>query len=930
MTLFNAGPIEGDGGSSNRVGKIMAHGEEGLDVLPPPAESEKLSLPVDWNQTHMDIPRGQCIHDLLEDRVRHTPASAALVGPSIARSSSCQVTWTYAELNERADALAEYLRALGVGPEVLVAVCMERTVEMVVGLLAVLKAGGAYVPLDPSYPPEHLAYILEETQVPVVLTQQSIAPFLPSTAGRVVYLDDPELPVEIRKLTGNDPRFSTNPQDPSHLAYVLYTSGSTGRPKGVEISHRAVVNFLNSMREEPGMEARDTLLSVTTLSFDIFGLEMWLPLTTGAKVVIAQEEVAKDGRELASLMERSGATVMQATPSTWRLLLKSGWEGSPHLKILCGGEMWPAQLAEQLLPKCGSLWNMYGPTETTIWSAVNAVEKGKQVLIGRPIANTQFYVVDGHLQPLPVGVPGELLIGGEGLARGYWKHQELTAEKFIANPFSPDVESRLYRTGDLVRSLPDGTLEFLGRTDQQLKLRGFRVDLAEIESTLRAHPGVSEAAVVACEDVGEPRLVAYLVPSGIPVGGPVNWRDYLKTKLPIYMVPATFVMLEKLPLTPNGKVDRRALSSMSPTTAQTPPKGGAPCDVIEQILTQLWERTLRVRPIGLRDDFFELGGHSLAAAQLFSEIERLTGISLPLATLLRASTVKELAEILRKDRWAPNWSSLVPINPGGSQLPLFLVHGAEGNVILYRQLARYLGPDQPVYGFQSKGLDGNGNLRATIEEMASDYINELVALQPSGPYRLGGYCLGGAIALEMAHQLQAKGEQVELVAMLETYNNNALPPSRQRRTWRLVHSLQNLWFHGVNFCFLKNKDRWKFIREKWDVEMTRLGIRLRALSPARYVSGRGETQSSYPHLRVKKVNDLAVRRYVPRTYSGRVVVIRPKGNFWGLDRVTFGWGDVVRDGLEVREIPIYPKGMLVEPFVQTLAEELRACLGEAE
>jgi len=395
-------------------------------------------------------------------------------------------------------------------------------------------------------------------------------------------------------------------------------------------------------------------------------------------------------------------------------------------------------------------------------------------------------------------------------------------------------------------------------------------------------------------------------------------------------VPATFVILEKLPLTPNGKVDRRALSSISPATVQTSSKGGAPCDVIEQILTQLWEGILRVRPIGLRDDFFELGGHSLAAAQLFSEIERLTGISLPLATLLRASTVRELAEILRKDRWAPNWSSLVPINPGGSQLPLFLVHGAEGNVILYRELARYLGPDQPVYGFQSRGLDGNGNLRATIEEMASDYINELVALQPSGPYRLGGYCLGGAIALEMAHQLQAKGEQVELVAMLETYNNNALPPSRRRRTWRLVHSLQNLWFHGANFCFLKNKDRWKFIREKWAVEMTRLGIRLQALSPAGYVSGRGETQGSYPHLRVKKVNDLAVRQYVPRTYSGRVVVIRPKGNFWGLDRLTFGWGDVVRDGLEVREIPIYPKGMLVEPFVQTLAEELRTCLGEAE
>ena len=264
-----------------------------------------------------------------------------------------------------------------------------------------------------------------------------------------------------------------------------------------------MVNFLNSMREVPGMEAQDTLLSVTTLSFDIFGLEIWLPLTTGAKVVIAPEEVTRDGRELAALMRRSGATVMQATPSTWRLLLESGWEGNPHLKILCGGEAWPAQLAEQLLPKCASLWNMYGPTETTIWSAVYAVEKGKPVLIGRPIANTQFYVVDSHLQPVPVGVPGELLIGGEGLARGYWNRPELTAEKFIADPFSTDAESRLYRTGDLVRYLADGTLEFLGRIDHQVKIRGFRIELGEIESVLRAHSGVSDAVVVVREDGGQ-------------------------------------------------------------------------------------------------------------------------------------------------------------------------------------------------------------------------------------------------------------------------------------------------------------------------------------------------------------------------------------------------------------------------------------------
>jgi aspartate racemase len=907
---------------------IVAHPEQRLSELPLLSEEEKHRLLVEWNQTRADLPRGTCIHDLLEEQVKRTPEAVALAGPSLTQAST-QVSWTYAELNQRANDLAAYLQALGVGPEVLVAVCMERTVEMVVGLLAVLKAGGAYVPLDPAYPPERLAFILEDTQLPVVLTQQSLAAFLPSHQARIVCLDDPNLQVEIQKLAGDDFRFSRNPQDLSRLAYVLYTSGSTGKPKGVEICHRPVVNFLNSMREVPGMEAQDTLLSVTTLSFDIFGLELWLPLTTGAKVVIAPEAVARDGRELAALMRRSGATVMQATPFTWRLLLESGWEGSPHLKILCGGEAWVAQLAEQLLPKCASLWNMYGPTETTIWSAVYAVEKGKPILIGRPIANTQFYVVDGHMQPVPVGVPGELLIGGEGLARGYLNRPQLTAEKFIADPFSIDPESRLYRTGDLVRYRADGTLEFLGRMDQQVKMRGFRIELEEIEAVLRKHSGVSDAAVVVREDGGNQRLVAYFVPSAESNGRPAQLRDFLKAKLPEYMVPTTYVMLERLPLTPNGKVDRKALPLSGQITIETQSVSGMPRDMLEQLLTQLWKRILGVRHVGLGDDFFDLGGHSLAAVHLFAEIERLTGKNLPLATLFQASTVGELAEILRKDGWSPPWSSLVPINPGGSQLPLFLVHGAEGNVLLYRQLARYLGPDQPVYGFQSQGLNGDGSFHTSIEEMASHYVRELVALQPSGPYRLGGYCLGGTIAFEMAQQLQAQGERVSLVAMLDTYNPNTVPRSRLRAMILLL-LLQDVWFHGANFCLAGNKDRWNFVREKWDVALARFGIRLHALYHALCVGSSTKMQNSYPHLHVKRVNDQAASRYMPRPYSGRVVVIEPKTNFLGLDDPSLGWGEVVHDGLEIRKIPIYPKGMLVEPFVRMLAQELIVCLREAE
>ncbi len=404
-------------------------------------------------------------------------------------------------------------------------------------------------------------------------------------------------------------------------------------------------------------------------------------------------------------------------------------------------------------------------------------------------------------------------------------------------------------------------------------------------------------------------------------------RVHLLQKLPDYMVPGAWVILPTLPFNPNGKVDLKALPAPGLAAIKSPSDSGAPRDMLEQQLTGLWERLLRVRPIGLRDDFFDLGGHSLVAAQLFSEIERLTGKNLPLATLFQASTIEGLAEILRKDGWTPSWSSLVPIKPGGSQLPLFLVHGAEGNVLLYRQLAAHLGPDQPVFGFQSQGLSNQGNFHSSVEEMASHYVAELQALQPSGPYRLGGYCLGGVVAFEMARQLQAQGERVALVAMLETYNTHGAPPIS--RAAKVVHSLQNLWFHGANFCVAGSADRWKFLNEKSAVAMTRARIRLRALSRALTPGDKTETVSNYPHLLVTTVNHRAADQYVPEPYAGRVVIFRPKRSFQGRNDPSLGWGGTVPEGLAVCEIPIYPRGMLVEPFIQKLAQELSACLKEA-
>ncbi|MFP4575688.1 MAG: amino acid adenylation domain-containing protein, partial [Coleofasciculus sp.] len=458
------------------------------------------------NQTQTDYPADQCIHQLIEQAERRTPDKIAIRFDA--------QTITYRELNRRANQVAHYLQTLQVGPDVLVGICLERSLNMVIGLLGILKAGGAYVPLDPAYPQERLALMIEDSQVPVIVTEQDQLIRLPDTQAQVVCLDTDQ-----QTIAKHSPENLDSGVTPDHLAYTIYTSGSTGKPKGVQVLHRGLVNFLTSMSVAPGLTPNDTLLAVTTICFDIAGLELYLPLIVGADIVLVTRDVAADGTQLIPVLQASGATVMQATPATWRMLLAAGWQGTPQLKILCGGEPMSRELARQLLERCDSLWNMYGPTETTIWSAVHKVESAeKPIPIGRPIANTQLYLAHPEqnssdpIRFVPVEEPGELLIGGVGLARGYFNRPDLTDERFIPDPFSSELGARLYRTGDLARYLPDGTLECLGRLDHQVKIRGFRIELGEIESALYQHPGIRDAVVVARDDSsGEKRLVAYLV-----------------------------------------------------------------------------------------------------------------------------------------------------------------------------------------------------------------------------------------------------------------------------------------------------------------------------------------------------------------------------------------------------------------------------------
>ncbi len=606
-----------------------------ISDLPMMTSAERNTVLVEWNATDREYPREACAFELFERQVDATPDAIA--------ATFQDQSLTYRDLNARVNQLAHHLRDLGLAREALVGLYLERSLEMLIATFAVWKAGGAYVPLDPAFPRERLAYMMSDAAISIVLTQEELRETLPAPAEHVIALDS-EWDVIGHSPTSNlESRTSAN-----NLAYVIYTSGSTGRPKGVQLTHQNLVNFLESLRDEPGLTASDVLVAVTTLSFDIAGLELYLPLIVGAQVVLADRLTTIDGPGLAELLERSGATVMQATPATWRLLLDSGWEGRSSLRVFCGGEALPPGLAEALLPRCKELWNLYGPTETTIWSTLEKVESGRAITVGRPIANTDLYVLDAKQQPVPVGVIGELYIGGDGVARGYLNQPELTAQKFVPHPFKSGG-ARLYRTGDLARYRPDRRLDFLGRADFQVKIRGFRIELGEIETLLQQHPAIRQAVVVVREDTpGDQRLVGYLVPGAV-LPTPYELRTYLRQQLPDYMVPAAFVELEALPLTPNGKIDRRALPKPTSGPAPQQDSSAAPKTEMERQLAEVWCEALKVPYVGVYDNFFDLGGHSLLSVEVIAKMEKRTGLRLNPA-LMRLQTLGQLATSYEQQR----------------------------------------------------------------------------------------------------------------------------------------------------------------------------------------------------------------------------------------------------------------------------------------
>jgi amino acid adenylation domain-containing protein len=608
-----------------------------LDELPVELPCDETRLLLAWNETGLDHNRRRCVHHLLEATARTSPEATAVV--------AADAVLSYGDLERRANQLAHLLQSRGIGPGDLVAVCLDRTADMPVVLAAILKAGAAYVPLDPTHPADRLQYVIADASVACTITLTHFCSLIGGTAASLLVLD--AVQEELARQPDTSPAVQLHPEA---LAYVIYTSGSTGKPKGVQVEHRNVVSFLEAMRHTPGLTAADTLLAVTTLSFDIAGLEMWLPLSVGARTVIAPRTDVLDGEALIRLIDTHNVTMLQATPATWRLLLGAGWKGKRDLKALCGGEAMPGDLATALLGQVGELWNMYGPTETTIWSTAGRVSDAAAVGIGRPIANTRVYILDTALRPVPIGVAGELCIGGEGVARGYWKREELTRERFVTVVQPDGTAERVYRTGDVARFRRDGHLEYLGRRDQQVKIRGHRIELGEIEAVLAVQPGVKECVVaVRVDERDDPRLVGYVtLPQGVVFDAEAA-RAGLRARLPEYMVPNRLVVLPALPLTPNGKIDRAALPvapSQITTSVATPQVLMSPT---ERRVADIWCETLKLDHVGLYDNFFDVGGHSLLLVKVHGELKAAFDSEVTLIELFQYTTVAAQADRIAAD-----------------------------------------------------------------------------------------------------------------------------------------------------------------------------------------------------------------------------------------------------------------------------------------
>jgi amino acid adenylation domain-containing protein len=862
-------------------------------------DAERQRILVEWNDTSKPYPSDKCVHELVEAQAEQNPNAPAVVQEGHQLS--------YGELNARANQLACLLRQKGVGPDVPVAICLRRSLELPVALLAVLKAGGACVPLDPDYPKDRLAYILEDSRAPVLITQPWLHSSLGNVQAEVLYLEQ-----DWKILSGQSSQNLSRVTKPENLAYIIYTSGSTGKPRGVLLMHRGLVNHGIASIDLYGIERGDRMLQFSSISFDIAVEEIFPTWFAGATIVLRSDQMSLAATDFLRWIDQQRITALDLPTAYWHELVHEVAESGEQLPerlrlVIVGGEKASASTYASWLKAGGAgiRWvNTYGPTEASV--IVSAYEPDPSqpfpdnLPIGRPIANVRLYVLDSELQPVAIGEPGELHIGGPGVARGYLNHPELTEAKFIPDPFSTDSDARLYKTGDMVRYLPDGNIEFQGRIDFQVKIRGFRIELGEIEAVLEKHPGVAQAVVTAREVNGEKRLTGYIVALPNAVAA-VELRRYGKDLLPEYMLPADFVFLKSFPLTPNGKVDRRALPAPEPSEPGIAEGYVAPRDEFESRMVSLWEQVLSKKPIGVRDNFFELGGHSLLAVRLTSRIEKQFGKKLTITALLQAPTVESLVSLLRDENCS--WSPLVPLQSGGSKPTFFFVHGLGGTVMRFHELARHMVPDQPFYCFQAQGMDGKLPCLDRVEEMAALYLEHLRGAQPHGPYFLGGYSFGGLVALEMARRLAEKQEEVRALILVDTY----LPVAKKGQ------SLMGKFFR------LSTEQKLAYLKKRSTRYVRGIKRRIDAISLPQSIKD------------VREACAVAEEQYLPQVYGGRVVLFRASEKaLRGLDDPQEGWRNYAAGGIEVHEIDGDHGNILNEPQVKQLAAEIRARLEKAQ
>lgn len=816
---------------------------------------------------------------------------------------------TYRQLNEQSEQVANALRNAGVQTETLIGVFLDRSPEMLSGLLGIWKAGGAYLPLDPTLPSQRLAFMLEDCQIRYLLTQRSLQAILPENQAQVLFIEDilqSELP--------NQRWFTQEPPSSDRLAYVIYTSGSTGRPKGVEICHGGLANVVQALNTELALSSTDTVLAITTTAFDISNLEFFLPLTRGASTYIVEQECARDGARLMQVMEESDATVMLGTPTLWHLLLEAGWQGDPKLQIISGGEVLPLLLGRTLAQMSKAVWNHYGPSETTICASTEKVEAdAEKITIGSPLQNVYFYVLDSTLQPVLLGDTGEIYIGGVGVGRGYIKRDDLNETCFLPDPLRPGA--RIYRTGDLGRELPDGRFEFAGRSDEQVKIRGFRIELKEIEEAIREYDGVHAVSVQAIEiSFGDQRLVAYI--QGLPAVDIARLKEFLRKRLPSYMVPSEYVEIDALPITPNGKVDRAALKAirLEPSTASRMIL--QPRDEMETGLKLIWEKLLKINPISIHDNFFELGGHSFLAAKLFAEIERKLGKKVPLSMLIENPTIETLAQCIRDQESKRVWPGVITIHAEGKRPPLFVAHGLGGSLLIFRALAEKLGPDQPIYGLQMVPDMVDSKDRLSIPELASVYVSKIKAIRPSGPYHIAGHSMGGLIAYEIGSQLSQSGDEIGVLAFFDCdLHPSAIPSSPQPSVslWETVKA--GLHRSLSMFQRASGSDRNELIQRKLFYEKLRLQILMLKYFP--------QFGKIFPNFFGDEVYvALSTRQYNPQPYPGDAVAFiaadQPRANRnFGL-----GWSRVVLGSFELLKIAGTHQTIFTAPHVDLLAQEL--------